>query len=1089
MAPSFEQQLQASLGTAYTIEHELGGGGMSRVFVAEEARLRRKVVVKVLSPDLAAGISAERFEREIQLAASLQQANIVPVLSAGGSDGLPYYTMPLVEGESLRTRLARDGALPLADVVGILRDVARALAYAHERGVVHRDIKPDNVLLSGGAAVVTDFGIAKALSASRAAAQGTALTQMGTSIGTPAYMAPEQAAGDPDVDHRADIYALGCMAYELLTGETPFANRTPQRMLAAHLAEPPRNVAELRPDAPPALAELTMHCLAKEPAERPQSARDIVHTLDAVVSSDSLPALSSARRPLTLGRALAIYAAVFVLIAVLARAAVIAGGLPDWVFTGALVVAALGLPLVLIAGLSQRAAMRSAAGGQLTTPASAAGRSAVRTAAGYSGVHGASSSMRADEPGVPGGTLQRLAVRAAPVVTWDRVAKGGAGALGTFALAVGAIMVLRAFGVGPAASLVGEGKLADNDRVIVTDFRAQGADSSLGRIAAEALRTELGQSRTIVVVPTSAVAAALQRMQRPRDTTVDLSLARDIAIREGAKAVLDGEVRPLGNGYLVVVRLVAAESGNELAAFRETADGPSELIRTLDKLSRDVRERVGESLRTVRATPPLADVTTGSLEALRQYAAGVRAIDMEADYAKAITRLQRAVELDTAFAMAYRKLGVAYGNGGYESDKMDSALTRAFRFRDRLPERERLATIGTYYGNGPGADRQKGAAAYEALLEIDPDNQIALNNLGTIYISRRDLVNAERVYRHAISLPGAGSVAYDNLMRVLMSAGKLDAADSVARLEQERYPSLRTHAFDDVRILYARGKVDSARALLVRAQGSSDLITRIAAMNILADLDAVQGQLRDGIRLIEAAQAANAARGIPAVSWLRDYLMAQDDILLRGEGAQGVRRLDSLRASDAFARMPSDQRPYAAFSQLYAMAGRADRAREMLARFETQIKDSAGRAETEAAVHGLRGFIAIADGAPSEALREFRLSDTMPDGPSGPCGICVDVAMATAFDRAHQADSAIARYERYVQAPFYARSSHEIDGAWLAYVSRRLGELYEEKGDRARAAAYYQKFVTLWRNADPDLQPQVADVKRRLSRLKDVERG
>ena len=191
---------------------------MSRVFVAEELRLKRKVVVKVLSPELAQGISVERFEREIQTVAALQHANIVPVLTAGDSNGLPFYTMPFVDGESLRSRLSR-GPLAVPEVIGILRDVSKALAYAHQRGVVHRDIKPDNVLISGGVAVVTDFGIAKAISAARTSSGGATLTQIGTSIGTPAYMAPEQAAGDPDIDARADIYSLGAMAYELLTGQ------------------------------------------------------------------------------------------------------------------------------------------------------------------------------------------------------------------------------------------------------------------------------------------------------------------------------------------------------------------------------------------------------------------------------------------------------------------------------------------------------------------------------------------------------------------------------------------------------------------------------------------------------------------------------------------------------------------------------------------------------------------------------------------------------------------------------------------------------------------------------------------------------
>ena len=236
-----QARVQQALSGSYTLERELGGGGMSRVFVADEHRLGRKVVVKLLSPELAAAMSTSRFEREIRVAASLQQANIVPVLSAGDLDGLPYYIMPYVEGESLRARLGR-GPLPIAEAVSILRDVSRALAYAHERGVVHRDIKPDNVLLSGGTAVVTDFGIAKALSDSRTHAEGATLTQLGTAIGTPAYMAPEQAAGDPDTDHRADIYAFGCMAYELLAGHPPFHGLSPHKLMAAHMGETPRPI-------------------------------------------------------------------------------------------------------------------------------------------------------------------------------------------------------------------------------------------------------------------------------------------------------------------------------------------------------------------------------------------------------------------------------------------------------------------------------------------------------------------------------------------------------------------------------------------------------------------------------------------------------------------------------------------------------------------------------------------------------------------------------------------------------------------------------------------------------------------------------
>ena len=276
------EELQQTFGSSYTMKRELRGGGMARVFVARDETLGREVVVKVLSPELTYGFSAARFTREFKLAAALQEPHIVPVLTAGQTvGGLPFYTMPFVRGESLRVRIRR-GSIPLEESLTILHDVARALAYAHRQGIVHRDIKPENILLSEGTAVVTDFGIAKAVQAARTAAPaGGAITQPGDTVGTPMYMAPEQAAADPTTDQRADIYAWGIVAYELISGKHPFAEMTsPQALLTAQMSDTPPPITATNPDVPRSIADLVLRCLSKTAAMRPATGTELLAALD-----------------------------------------------------------------------------------------------------------------------------------------------------------------------------------------------------------------------------------------------------------------------------------------------------------------------------------------------------------------------------------------------------------------------------------------------------------------------------------------------------------------------------------------------------------------------------------------------------------------------------------------------------------------------------------------------------------------------------------------------------------------------------------------------------------------------------------------
>jgi eukaryotic-like serine/threonine-protein kinase len=274
------EQLQATLGRGYTLERELAGGGMSRVFVAQERALGRRVVVKILPPEMARDVSLERFHREIQLAAGLLHPHIIPLLSAGDADGLPYYTMPFIVGESLRLRLAREGRLGLEDAVRLTREVAMALDYAHRQGVVHRDIKPENILLHDGHALVTDFGIARAITRSMPA---STLTTVGVALGTPLYMSPEQADPDREIDGRSDIYSLGCVLYEMLAGEPPFRGKTGAAIVVRHLRDPVPRPSGLRPEVPPTLDDVVMRTLAKQPENRFASGGDLARALDQAV--------------------------------------------------------------------------------------------------------------------------------------------------------------------------------------------------------------------------------------------------------------------------------------------------------------------------------------------------------------------------------------------------------------------------------------------------------------------------------------------------------------------------------------------------------------------------------------------------------------------------------------------------------------------------------------------------------------------------------------------------------------------------------------------------------------------------------------
>ena len=959
-------QLQRSLGATYTLERELGGGGMSRVFVADDVRLGRKIVIKVLAPDLAASISLERFEREIKVAASLQQANIVPVLSAGETDRLPYYTMPFVDGESLRHRLAQSGALPIADAIRILVDVARALSYAHERGVVHRDIKPDNVLLSGSTAVVTDFGIAKALVASRSRGDSAeeTLTQIGTVVGTPAYMSPEQAASDPAIDRRTDIYAFGCLAFELLTGETPFAGRSPHKMLAAHITELPQSVLARRPDTPAPLADLVMRALAKDPDARPQSATDLIRVLEdaAVASGASMARASSVRH-----------------------------------------------------------------------------------------------------------SLRRKAVMPAAAV------------VGAVALFYATVAGFGAAGIGPAASLRARGALGAREPLLIADFRVTGTDTNLANVVTEAVRANLNESNAFTLVLPSRIVAALGRMQRPATTRVEFALAQEIAQREGIKAIIDGGVTPLGAGYVIALRLVTADSGRELTSFHSVAPTPADLIKTIDDISRKLRGKIGESLKSVRATPALEDAVTASLPALRVFTEADRAFRV-GDYPRAIALGRDAVAIDSTFADAWQLIEVAGANSTMSRGAIDSASAKVFRYRDRLPESVRLSVIASYYRTGQGRDRAKAADAYQRMFNRD---STAINAIfvAAMANNRRQFARAESLLVFATARDSNASFAYANLTIALVNQGKLDRARAVIATLRKRFPLFQSGIIRAAESAYQGGDLVQYRRLLDSMYRAPAPRIKGYGANHLALLELLGGRLRQSERFRLETQALDSAVGSPTPPIIDSLRRSFQDAWYLGENARAARRLDdALRAAPLKAIAAAD-RPDYEIATAYALAGRPDRARAVLRAFLAQADTSIVR-DRKPEEHETLAYILLAERKPMLAVLEFRMADRRPDGPRDANPIRVLAQLGFAFDAANQPDSSIAMFERYKITPFNGHGDADGDSRYLAAVEKRLGELYEAKGDRARAVDAFAAFIGLWRNADPELQPKVAEARARLYRLR-----
>jgi eukaryotic-like serine/threonine-protein kinase len=853
------------------------------------------------------------------------------------------------------------------------------------------------------------------------------------------------------------------MAYEALTGRPPFTATSPHKLMAAHMTEAPEPVSALRPDTPTSLAALVMHCLEKDPEKRPASASELVAVLDSVTSAgghEAMPAILLGG-PGMFRKALGFYAAAFVVVAIIAQAAIVATGLPTWVFSGSLIVMALGLPVILFTGYVHHTTRRHVT----TTPSLTPGGT----------------------PSMPQGTMQTLALKASPHVTWRRTTLGGVYALGAFVVLVGGFMLLRTMGIGSVGSLLAAGKINSKEPLVVTDFTVRNADSTLGRVLSDAAKTQLGQSSVITLMSPEGVADALRRMQRPVDSKLDLTLARELALRNGVRAIVDGEVTGIGGGYIVTMKLVTTDSAKELASFRESAATAPELIEAVDALARKLRGKVGESLKTVREAPELARTTTASLEALKKYTEAVRAEQILGKRQEATSLLQEAVKIDTTFAEAWRKLAIVMSNAGAPRTRIDSAFTQAYRFRDRVPENARNMIIAGYYSSGPGRDRGKAVAAYEAILRNGDTAGGAANNVALLLNQRREFARADTLYRAHMRLDPRFRLVYNNLQVTQMRQGQFAAADTTATKAIAQYQDLK-EAIERFRIdgLFRRGDTAAFRRLIdsmaTKGDSSAKQWSRARVQN-LAALDGKPKQWRT--LLYEGRMIATGGKPSPRnrLNWAVQPPEVLVSELWFNRPEEIVKRLDQAIAELKEPLSPND---YLSIAGTYAIGRRPDKARPYLTRFTNEVKDTTLRRVMTPGFETATGDVLVSEGKPLEAVEHYRRGDRLPDGPASSCIVCLPMVLSLAFDRAGMADSAIKYYEHVVTTYDYERFF--FDPFVLAPFSKRLGELYEQKGDREKAGRYYQQFVALWKNAEPELQPQVAEVRRRLSRLADVEK-
>jgi len=618
-----------------------------------------------------------------------------------------------------------------------------------------------------------------------------------------------------------------------------------------------------------------------------------------------------------------------------------------------------------------------------------------------------------------------------------------------------------------APSLMSAGALSPRDKILVGDFVDQAHDSALATVVTQAIRVDLTQSPLVVVMSPRQLGAALARMQRPPGAPVDDSIAREIALREGAKAFVTGSVAKVGGAYTISAQLVGSAKGDPLVAVRETAADSTQVIGAIDRASKQLRYRIGESLKQLRDMPALNQVTTTSLPALRKYTEGYR-LFLTGRRTEALRLIEESVAIDTGFSTAYRAIASIYGAMA-EPGRAYAAGQHAMANKERLPFAERQFLLaGSAYGAG---DYETTIRMYEQYLARFPGQASALSNIALAYRDWRRYAQAESVYHEAIRADSTIAVIYYGLHGVQAFQGKF--SDSRATLDEisRRFPGDRTLSIVEVQDAAARQAWEEAerRAEANIAAQQGDTLRMVDAFEQMAGIVETQGRLAEAekywrTQLRLSAASGSASRHIYGISQLG--LM---ELKYRGRAARARALMDSALAQHPLDKLLPGDRKYYSLARFYAIVGDIPRARSLLA--AAIDNDKLLGLNRPAERSWTNGVIALANGQALEAEADLRQA-----AETYTCPICVLPDLARAYEAVHKPEAALITYERYATTPWLWR--YETDATELGLALQRLGELYTQQGDKEKAVAAYEQLARLWRRADPELQTVVAGARK-----------